>query len=154
MVMDNKQITCLEEKNKEKIIYSFYDDEDDNWHKIVHKNKGDVDSNVADTFSEMKDDDTPMYLVKWGDEIVGFFGYYEDESGKALVGFHIGKKFRTKDFIPLFWEEVKKVFKTTFFIAIFEENIPAINHLKKQGCEIVNKLEIDLKEYYILQLKF
>lgn len=150
--MNGKKITCFKVENKRAVIEYFYEMESEKWHRNIHKNKGTKEENVTDTLDSISEK-TELYLVKSGNKKAAFFGYYEEENGKALVGFHVGKEFRNKDFLIDFWEEIKSIFKTDFSVGIYEANKRAMNHLLFQGFKIVNTITVGDKKFNILLLK-
>lgn len=126
-------------EDKISVVRYFYEQESEWWHSNVHKNKGDINENIVETVNTMGDD-TTLFVVNESGEMAAFFGYYEEKKGKALVGFHISKKFRYADFILRFWEIVKSEFNTSFFVGIYEQNKKAMNHLLLQGFKVVNNI--------------
>jgi len=132
-------ISYFKVKDKVSVVNYFYEQESEWWHNNIHKNRGSSDENVIETVNTMSDN-TTLFVVNQDREMAGFFGYYEENEGKVLVGFHIAKKFRYADFIISFWEIVKSVFISSFFTGVYEKNKEAMNHLLLQGFKVVNKI--------------
>lgn len=126
-------------EDKISVVTYFYEQENEWWHSNVHKNKGAMSENIVETVNTMGDD-TTLFVVNKSGEMAAFFGYYEEEKGKVLVGFHIIKKFRYADFIIRFWKIVKSEFNTSFFVGIYDQNKKAMNHLLLQGFKVVNNI--------------
>lgn len=144
-------ITCSKVEDKKIVVEYFYKQEDEVWHKTVHKKKGLIEENIEDTLKSM--DGCDLYLVKLSNEKAAFFGHYEESNNKVLSGFHIRKDLRRKDFILLFWKKVIEVFNSDFLTGIMEDNKEALNHLIRQGFTIKNKVLINEQNFFILQFK-
>lgn len=150
--MSGNSIVCTKVSNIEGVVRYFYAQENEWWHNEVHKRAGTVDENIKDTVKELEDN-VEFYLITSNDEMAAFFGVYEKDGEQALVGFHIGKQFRNKEFLISFWEKVKAKFKEDVLTGICEKNKDALRHLKKQGFKIINTVMSDNKLFYILNLK-
>lgn len=146
-------ISLFEVKDKYVIINWFYTQESQEWHKNIHKRSGTEQENIRDTLDTISDGSV-MYGVQEGNQLAAFFVKYEDEKGRlALEGFHVAKKFRTSMFLIKFWALVKETFGKEFVTGISHNNEPALNHLRLQGFEIQNGIEVDDHIFYILKLK-
>lgn len=151
--MENgNRIICFEVHNREEIVRFFYEQESDVWQRETHKRGGTLEENIKSTLDTVIPD--KMFVVCSEGEVAGFFTTFSNEQGQALDAFHIGKKFRSKDFIPQFWSKVKKQFNGDFATGIYEKNEAAINHLLKQGFIIQNKIEMDGEKIVFLIYKF
>jgi hypothetical protein len=151
MILTGAKITCFEAKDKRQIVWSFYENENLEWHKITHKRCGTVKENVQDTLDSISENSV-MYQVMAGGKLAAFFVRYEDENGQlAMEGFHIDKRFRKGWFFIEFWDLVRRMFGREFFIGICQSNEQAISHLLAQGFLIVNKKVHDNKTFFILK---
>lgn len=63
-------------------------------------------------------------------------GYVTSFDG-FLYSFGINRKYRKKDILIAWWEEVKSLMGKRFFAQLYKNNTRAINHLVKQGMSIV-----------------
>jgi len=152
LTQNGREITCFQTNFREKIITYFYTQEDEDWHKNVHKNGGSKKENIANTLSDM-DRNVDFYVVLDGSKFAGFFGKFEQDEYKLLQGFHVGKEYRNTDFMAIFWRFIKMAIKGEFHCGLSSKNTKAINHLLKQGFEIVNEVCENEINYVILTLK-
>lgn len=144
------QICYYKTSEKEKIVAYFYVGESEMWHKWVHKRAGTVEQNIKDTLDSISES-SEMYVVKCGDEVAGFFVKHT-ELLNYLEGFHILRKYRTKEFLLEFWRIVKQEFGSSFETGLCSKNKPAIDHLVRQGFVIKGKKYFD--GYTFIVLKF
>ena len=135
----------------ESLVDFFYSKETLDWHKNIHKNKGDLSGNVRATVDSMAD--CEVWVVELNDKFAAFFGIYKGILGECLVGFHVLKEFRNGNFLDFFWGKVKSMFSADFYTGIYEHNLPAIKHLIKQGFELVNKTEDNYGTICIFKFK-
>lgn len=149
---NGKEIYCFQTKYKEKIISYFYEKEDEFWHKNIHKNGGTKEENIKNTLSDI-DDNVEFYVVLDKGRFAAFFGKFEQDGYKLLQGFHVGKEYRNKDFMQVYWRCIKMAFRNVINCGICDKNIYAINHLLKQGFEIKGKTKSDGLNILILTLK-
>ena len=82
-----------------------------------------------------------FYVFTENKNIFGFFVKDIQEGIKVLGAFHVVNNFRQKKYLSFFWEKIKSVFKTDFYVGIFKKNIAAINHIKKQKVELINNID-------------
>lgn len=144
------RIYCKGSLNRRQTVEFFYLAEGENFHRI-HKRNGTIQENIDATLGSISETSI-MYEVFCGDELAAFFVRYEDSNGLALDGFHVGKKFRTADFLNQFWKVVKSKFEKMFLTVINEKNEDAIKHLIKQGFSLEeNRLFDDGKTFLIFK---
>lgn len=134
-------------KNYRKTIEHFYNDENEFWHKLVHKRGGTIDENIKSTLDTISPK-SKMYEVLENGELAAFFVTHHGEI-QGLEGFHIAKKYREKDFITRFWDEIKSHFKGDIAMGLMAKNQSAIKHVIRQGFEIVNS-DVNKGELYLL----
>lgn len=145
-------IICSLVENKRAVVEHFYKKESPYFHSLTHKRGGTIEQNIrstVDTISEYSE----MFEVDMNGELAAFFVRYEDENAIILEGFHIGKEFRTKDFIPKFWEVVQKKMGSIFYTGIYERNGEAINHLIKQGFTLIKEMMDKDQKVFIFKSK-
>lgn len=148
--MTGSSIIYFRVKDRRNIVQYFYDQESEEWHKSVHKRGGTKYENIKDTLASISKDST-MYEVVWEGERAAFFVKYEDDRGMALEGFHIKKSFRKPWFIQEFWKTIKQVFDGDISIGLYKGNIPAIQHVMKQGFVPIKDLMENGKIFIILK---
>lgn len=150
--MENgNRIICREVENRYEVVKYFYLQQDLDWHKNTHKRGGTIEENIKETLATIIPD--KFYSVYYDGELAAFFSKFENEDGQALDAFHIGIKFRSKDFIIAYWEVVKKQFKGNFATGVLEKNVAAWQHLLKQNLVIQNKIEMNGEKILILAYK-
>jgi hypothetical protein len=145
------EITCSELKNKKGVIAYFYDSEDENFFRDIHKKGGTKDECIEDTLSSMEDDF--VYGVFLGDELAAFFSKYENESGQVLNAFHVFKEFRNSIFLRQFWDTVKSKFEKNIYCSLCVKNKPAIRSLAMAGFEFVKEMKHENNMFLILKFK-
>lgn len=91
-------ITWSTVENKRELVEAFYVEENEMWQKNVHKNGGTVQENIDSTVGTISED-SEMYEVDCNGQLAAFFVKYENVNGKCLEGFHVGKEYRTSDFL-------------------------------------------------------
>lgn len=148
-----RQISCYKTDEKEAIVLYFYERQDEQWHRNIHKRGGTLIQNVKDTLDSISDI-SKMYVIKVGKETAAFFVKWEKVGELYLEGFHIKKEFRNREFLELFWEVVKKEFGGSFTTGICIKNQPAIKHLLRQGFIITDQKFFDGNTYLVLKLNF
>lgn len=77
------------------------------------------------------------YKVIYQKKPIGYFVTFD----KFLHSFAINKKYRNREVLTGWFEEVKKVLGKHFICMLYEINTRAINHLQKQGMKIVHRDE-------------
>ena len=152
LTQNGKEITCFQTNFREKIVTYFYTQEDEDWHRNVHKKGGTKKENIENTLSDI-DNNVDFYVVLDGAKFAGFFGKFEQDEYKILQGFHVGKEYRNKDFLAIFLRLVKMAIKGDIHCGICDKNKAAISHLEKQGFERVNEVCENEINYVILTLK-
>ena len=150
--MTGTMISYSEAKNIEETVRYFYVLENEQWHKSVHQKGGSVEENVKYTVGVVSPESV-MYEVIYGPELAGFFVKYENESGKAMEGFHIKKEFRKGWFIKEFWGIVKKEFGSTFYVGLCSINTSGIDHVIRQGFKKVKDVVENDKLFVVLECK-
>lgn len=125
-------IFFFESEDKERVVRFFYENESEQWHHDVHKMGGTVEENIQSTLSSISPKSI-FYEVFEGLELAGFFVKYETVDGKVLEGFHVGKKYRTADFLKEYWDLIKRTFDGSFYCGTGARNHRALKHLEKQG---------------------
>jgi hypothetical protein len=138
-------------ENKRAVVEFFYEKENADFHLNTHKNGGTVQENVNSTVGTISEN-SEMYEVDCNGELAAFFVKYEDVNGFALEGFHVGKEFRTSDFLHEFWKVVKVKMQHSFYTGIYERNDVALKHLVKQGFELVGTTLDKEQKVFILKL--
>lgn len=139
-------------ENKRQLIETFYNCEIDIWHKTVHENGGAVQENIDDTCRSISEDSI-VYEVDCNRETAAMFTKCEDDAGNlVLEAFHVAKEFRTKEFLSEFWKEVKRIFERDFLVGLYEQNKEAVDHLIKQGFEVISKGEYRNKTILIFKI--
>lgn len=136
----------------ESIIYELYFQEGDDFFRMHHKCGG----SMMDCLEDMMKTISPnaeFYSVRIDSGLLGFFVKTEFEGNYVLEGFHIMKGFRVAPIIKEFWAVIKKTFAQPFFTGIFEGNIPARNHLIKNGFEELGYTESQGKRFILLHNK-
>lgn len=146
------KITCFEAQNKRQIVEYFYEREDESlWHRMVHKNGGSAVENINSTLDSISEESV-MYEVDVEGELAAFFVKYEDKYGAlALEGFHVGKEFRTQEFLGSFWKIIREKMISAFWVGICDKNRAAIDHLLKQGFKIYSNKKHDGNIFFILK---
>lgn len=75
-----------------------------------------------------------FYVIKDGEEIVSFFGKEEIDQAVFMTGFYVKIKYRNKEFISYFWEQVQKTMgSNNIFSTIYKKNTRAADFLSKKG---------------------
>jgi hypothetical protein len=145
-------ITCSRLRDKRAVITYFYDSEDDDFFKKIHKKGGTRKECIDDTCDSMEDDSF-LYGVFCGDELAGFFSKYINREGQALNGFHVFKEFRNRSFLTEFWNTVKSKFEQDIVCAICIKNKPAIGGLHQAGFEYLKSMDFEGNSFIILKFK-
>lgn len=145
------EIICNKVENKRAVVEMFYLDESENWHRQVHKNGGAVQENIESTVATISEE-SEMYEVDFNGELAAFFVKAEDKKVVVLEGFHVMKEFRHPDFLNKFWEIVKVKMGGIFYTGVYEKNNAGLEHLKKQGFEIINSTVDNEQKVFILKL--
>lgn len=149
--MTGKEIYCFEVASKYSIVEWFYEVEDDNFHKNIHKFAGTVEENIKDTLDSISDSSV-MYVVNVDGKLAAYFVYHKTLMDElVLEGFHILKEFRNRPFLTEFWQIVKHKFNGAFKTGIYCRNEPALKSLIKAGFEFDRMLEFDKKLFIILK---
>lgn len=103
------------------------------WH--VDSGKG-LDACVKRTYKDLKSAQVRVYELKKDSELFGYFGI---EKESFLTGFFIIPKFRTKDGVTMFWNEVDNKFKDPiYYTGLYNKNIPAIKFIEKRGKKVLD----------------
>jgi hypothetical protein len=145
-------VLCEIEQDKKWAVSYFYYKENRGWHKNIHKKGGSAHDNILDTLNSISETSV-MYVLRVDNDPAGFFVRYASDKGICLEGFHVIEKYRTSDFLSVFWKELKFVLGDEFVTGIYEKNKRAIDHLVKQGFTFDGKVEEQNKTFYILKLK-
>ena len=151
-MVSGKEITLSKEKDKRKVVTEFYMAENNFWHKLVHKRGGTVEENIDNTLKSIYEE-AEMIVVNAGKEKAAFFCKYVANSAPLeLVGFHVKKEYRNKEFLTEFWSIVRMEFRGAFYTAICSINEAAIEHLKRIGGTIEKDVESNGKQFLIFKL--
>lgn len=134
-------------KNYRKTVEHFYNDENEFWHKLVHKHGGTVEENVQSTLETISSI-SKMYEVWENGELAAFFVTHHGQI-EGMEGFHIAKKYRQKDFIKRFWGEIKSRFNGEIVMGLATKNMAAVKHVIMQGFEIVDS-DVNSGKLYVL----
>lgn len=73
--------------------------------------------------------DLIYYKILWNNEPIGYFIIYDN----VLYSYAIAVRFRKKDILIAWWEEIKNIMPDIFATGLFENNTRAIAFLEKQG---------------------
>jgi len=145
------KIYCFEVDDKRAIVQYFYEREDDNFHKLIHKFAGTVEENIKDTLNSISDTSV-MYVINVEGELAAYFVYHKTLMDElVLEGFHVLKEFRNRSFLTEFWQVVRHKFNGPFKTGIYCRNEPALKTLIKAGFEFDRMLEFDKKLFLILK---
>jgi len=145
-----KPIICNKVENKRAVIELFYLEESEDWHEKVHKNGGTVQENIDSTLATISEG-SEMYGVGYNGELAAFFVRYEDSDKIVLEGFHVGRKYRDKEFLIHFWQVVRQYMGDVFYTGILKKNNDAKEHLEKQGFVVIGELVDNEQEFYVLK---
>lgn len=143
-------IFWIREHSIKDTVEEFYAGEGEQFFSNYHKVGGTKDECVAGTVKSISGN-AEMFVVKAGEERAAFFVRTKYGGKLFMEGFHIKKEFRTKEFILKFWKLVKKKFNKVFYIGIYIGNIPANNHLVKNGFKFEQVLVSEGKKFIILK---
>ena len=145
-------ITCSKTKDYEQAIRELYKSESDSWHKTVHKNEADSESNLKSTLDTF-DNNYDVYLINENEKNAAFFAIYRGELS-ILDGFHVAKENRNKEFLDLFWSIIKGKFENKIYTTLFKKNEQAIQHLLRQGFSVFKESDLEGKKIVTLELKY
>jgi ribosomal protein S18 acetylase RimI-like enzyme len=73
--------------------------------------------------------DLLYYKILWSNEPIGYFIIYDN----VLYSYAIAVRFRKKNILTAWWEEIKKMMPEVFATGLYENNTRAISFLEKQG---------------------
>ncbi len=126
--------------DRRKTIEYFYRQENEEWHRNIHKNRGTIDENIQSTLDTIAPD-SRMYEVFEDGELAAFFVKYKDARIEVIEGFHVAKRFRNSEFLSRFWNAVKTHFEGDIFIGLAEQNQAVIKHCQRQGFKITETFD-------------
>ena len=140
---------CLT-NDRVKLIEYFYSLESETFFKEIHKCRENRKAGIESTLASIEKD-AEVYEVYYKGNLAAFFAKVNWQVS-MLNGFHVKKEYRTKYFLSEFWEVIKTVFSSDIYTGLWEGNYPAINHLLKNGFELVNTVEHKGLNYKIFTL--
>lgn len=143
-------IRCNIVENKKEVVDYFYRLEDQFFHLNIHKNGGTVQENIDSTLATISEG-SEMYGVGYNGELAAFFVRYEDSDKIVLEGFHVGRKYRDKEFLIHFWQVVRQYMGDVFYTGILKKNNDAKEHLEKQGFVVIGESVDNEQEFYVLK---
>lgn len=95
-----------------------------------------LESCINKTYSDLKCLNLKFYSLYNSNDLVGYFGKELVGSVLFLTGFFIKPEYRNNKYIKIFWDTVHKEFEgKTFFVGIYDKNIPAKKFLIRNGLE-------------------
>lgn len=148
--MSGSKIYCYRSNEIRKAVTLLYSQEIDVWHRRVHRNKGDRESNIETTLKAIEADE--CYVVECDNEVAAFFTIFPSEVA-VLNGFHVSKKYRSKQFFAIYWQIIKGFFKDEIYCSLSTSNKAAIDHLKKQGFTEFKTITENETDFIIYHLK-
>src|SRR6266496_4751027 len=132
------KIFSFDVSDKRGIVSYFYEQQNDNFHKRIHKVGGGVEENIKDTLNSISDSSV-MYVVNVNGKMAAYFVWHETDNKELVMeGFHVLKEFRNRPFLTEFWQIVKDKFGGSFITGICSRNEPAIKSLMKAGFQPIN----------------
>jgi len=140
---------CLT-NDRVKLIEYFYSLEDETFFKEIHKCRSNRKEGIESTLASIEKD-AEVYEIYYEGKLAAFFGKVNWEV-PMLNGFHVAKEFRNKVFLSKFWDGLKKVFSSDIYTGLWDGNLPAINHLLKNGFVLVNTVAHKGLNYKIFKL--
>lgn len=144
--------TCKQVDNQKEIIEKFYFAETPEWHQKIHENGGTASENVEDSLRTISKESI-MFRIDVNGELGAMFTKHIDEYGNnTMECFHVAINFRTKEFLETFWKLVKKEFRSIFWAGLYEQNIQAVQHFKRQGFQIVNTLGSGTTRIFVFKI--
>jgi len=104
----------------------------------LNKNKSyTLEDCVSETFERIKNAEEEIgldkYKVLYQGEDIGYVVLFED----ILYSYAIAMKYRTKEILPLWWEEICNLFENEFVTMIYDNNTRCLNFLLKNNMQIV-----------------
>lgn len=107
------------------------------WHTIAGAGlKACVDREIAD----LEEVSAKIYKVTENQELVGYFGKEMLLDNEVLTGFFLVPVYRNGEGRAIFWTQIEKVFKKSFFCGLYVKNIPATRFILARGGAVVRRV--------------
>lgn len=121
-----------------RLVELAYENDQDLFDKYHLKPMG-LDDCVKSTMSLIEDVAAEKkllyYKILWQNEPIGYFIIYDN----VLYSYAIGVKYRKKNILVAWWEEIKKMMPDIFATGVYENNTRAIEFLEKQGMKVAER---------------
>jgi hypothetical protein len=109
------------------------------WH--IEAGKG-INACVDTTLADLQLSNATFCIVHEESDLVGYFAKEVLPESTFLCAFFVRPKYRTKEFLQQFWQLVKSHFNSSFYVGLFDRNIPAIKFISKNNGEPVQCTEV------------
>ena len=151
------QIQVEERKNKQEwkkiLIACFKTDKELITKHHIESGKG-LYRCVNKTFEDLSNcENLLFYSIKYEGKLCGYFGIENYEDTFFLTGFFIMPKYRNKDFVNIFWEEINKKTDGEFITGIYKKNDKAKMFLEKTLEFVEEMTDVNNNELLIFKSK-